>query len=154
VAKLAFDRDILTSAPDEPGVYRFLDAAGEVIYVGKAKRMKRRLAVYRRISLAARRKRHRIYIVWAARRSTNSDADIYLTLSIDGGNSFAAVDQFDPLCTTPPYCPCQTPPACPITLPGEDDFFPVVSVDTQLRPVWMDSRDGQQDIYTANVSGC
>ena len=53
------DREILASAPDEPGVYRFLDADGEVIYVGKAKRLKRRLAAYRTISLTSRRKRHR-----------------------------------------------------------------------------------------------
>ena len=37
----------------------YSDAAGAVIYVGKAKRLKRRLAVYRGISLASRRKRHR-----------------------------------------------------------------------------------------------
>jgi excinuclease ABC subunit C len=53
------DREILASAPDEPGVYRFLDANGDVIYVGKAKRLKRRLAAYRTISPASRRKRHR-----------------------------------------------------------------------------------------------
>lgn len=40
-------------------MYRFLDADGEVIYVGKAKRLKRRLAAYRNIPLASRRKRHR-----------------------------------------------------------------------------------------------
>ena len=53
------DREILASAPDAPGVYRFLDANGEVIYVGKAKCLKRRLAAYRTIPLASRRKRHR-----------------------------------------------------------------------------------------------
>lgn len=40
-------------------MYCFLDADGEVIYVGKAKRLKRRLAAYRNIPLASRRKRHR-----------------------------------------------------------------------------------------------
>ncbi len=51
--------ELLASAPDEPGVYRFLDTHGEVIYVGKAKRLKRRLAAYRSVPLASRRKRHR-----------------------------------------------------------------------------------------------
>lgn len=53
------DRQILASAPDQPGVYRFLDADGAVIYVGKAKCLKRRLAAYRTLPLASRRKRHR-----------------------------------------------------------------------------------------------
>lgn len=57
--RLAFDREILASAPAQPGVYRFLDADGVVIYVGKAKSLKRRLAAYRLIAPASRRKRHR-----------------------------------------------------------------------------------------------
>jgi hypothetical protein len=40
-------------------VYRFLDADGAVIYVGKAKSLKRRLAAYRGLTLGSRRKRHR-----------------------------------------------------------------------------------------------
>jgi hypothetical protein len=54
-----FDRQTLVAAPDEPGVYRFLAADGAVVYVGKAKSLKRRLAAYRTIPLASRRKRHR-----------------------------------------------------------------------------------------------
>ncbi|HEX5016914.1 MAG TPA: excinuclease ABC subunit UvrC [Actinomycetes bacterium] len=34
------------SVPDQPGVYRFLDADGRVIYVGKAKSLRSRLAQY------------------------------------------------------------------------------------------------------------
>ncbi|HET6728429.1 MAG TPA: GIY-YIG nuclease family protein, partial [Jiangellaceae bacterium] len=34
------------SVPDEPGVYRFSDAAGRVIYVGKAKSLRSRLSSY------------------------------------------------------------------------------------------------------------
>lgn len=34
------------SVPDEPGVYRFLDAAGRVLYVGKAKNLRNRLNSY------------------------------------------------------------------------------------------------------------
>lgn len=32
--------------PEEPGVYQFLDSSGEVIYVGKAKNLKRRVSSY------------------------------------------------------------------------------------------------------------
>ena len=34
------------SIPDAPGVYRFLDDHGRVIYVGKAKSLRSRLASY------------------------------------------------------------------------------------------------------------
>lgn len=56
----AFDRqlgdDFLATVPRSPGVYRVLDARGEVVYVGKAVNLRRRLAQYRN---AARRKKHR-----------------------------------------------------------------------------------------------
>jgi hypothetical protein len=46
-----FDRKFggafLASVPREPGVYRLYDAAGELIYVGKARNLRRRLAQYR-----------------------------------------------------------------------------------------------------------
>ena len=35
-------------APSSPGVYRMLDAAGEVLYVGKAKNIKKRIVAYTR----------------------------------------------------------------------------------------------------------
>jgi excinuclease ABC subunit C len=54
-----FDRkfgvDFLSSVPLNPGVYRFLGKDGEILYVGKAIRLRRRLQQYRN---ASRLKRH------------------------------------------------------------------------------------------------
>lgn len=56
----AFDRKfgegLLTQVGTGPGVYRYADADGVVIYVGKAKNLRRRLASYRN---ASRKKAHR-----------------------------------------------------------------------------------------------
>ena len=41
-------RAILKRIPNEPGVYRFLDAEGTVLYVGKAKALRKRVANYLR----------------------------------------------------------------------------------------------------------
>lgn len=51
-----FGSDRLRELPREPGVYLFLDAKGRVLYAGKAKDLRRRLAAYRN---ASRRKAHR-----------------------------------------------------------------------------------------------
>lgn len=56
----AFDRKLgasfLEKLPCLPGVYRFFDSDGKIIYIGKAKNLKRRLSQYRN---PKRRKKHR-----------------------------------------------------------------------------------------------
>lgn len=42
----AYIRQIVLSLPDAPGCYQYLDASGTVIYVGKAKNLKRRVSSY------------------------------------------------------------------------------------------------------------
>ncbi len=51
-----FGRDLLESVPRGPGVYRFLNGTGRIIYIGKAVNLRRRLGQYRK---ARRLKRHR-----------------------------------------------------------------------------------------------
>jgi predicted GIY-YIG superfamily endonuclease len=51
-----FGADLLRELPAEPAVYLFRDEGGEVLYAGKAKNIRRRLASYRN---ATRRKAHR-----------------------------------------------------------------------------------------------
>ena len=53
---LKFGEGILAQIGTGPGVYRYADADGVVIYVGKAKNLRRRLASYRN---AGRKKTHR-----------------------------------------------------------------------------------------------
>lgn len=39
-------RDTLSGIPDKPGVYQFIDASGTVLYVGKARSLRKRVASY------------------------------------------------------------------------------------------------------------
>ncbi len=51
----SFDaKHFLKSVSESPGVYRMLDAQANVLYVGKAKRLKARLASYFRGALNAK----------------------------------------------------------------------------------------------------
>lgn len=63
----AFDATLgggfLAAVPQAPGVYRWLDADGVVIYVGKAKNLRRRLAQYRNTRPRAKRHSKRREIV-------------------------------------------------------------------------------------------
>jgi len=47
--------DFFRSIPTEPGIYRMYDAAGILIYVGKAKNLRNRLASYRRTAGQSRK---------------------------------------------------------------------------------------------------
>lgn len=51
-----FGADLIRELPTSPAVYLFKDEAGEVVYAGKAKNVRRRLSDYRN---ASRRKAHR-----------------------------------------------------------------------------------------------
>src|SRR5256885_11225056 len=53
---LKFGAEFLESLPGSPGVYLVFDQQDELIYVGKAKNLKRRLSQYRN---TVRRKKHR-----------------------------------------------------------------------------------------------
>jgi hypothetical protein len=58
---LKFGPELLATLPSEPGVYRFVDVHGDVVYVGKAGDLRRRLTQYRNAGTTRRgRKPHRI----------------------------------------------------------------------------------------------
>ena len=62
-----FGPEILDAVPELPGVYHFLDGSGTVIYVGKAKRLKRRLSQYRLATRKRKHRRMRLVVAGAAR---------------------------------------------------------------------------------------
>ncbi|WP_255555413.1 excinuclease ABC subunit UvrC [Enterovibrio paralichthyis] len=50
-------KNFLKTVSDKPGVYRMMDASGEIIYVGKAKSLKKRLSSYFRQNVAGEKTR-------------------------------------------------------------------------------------------------
>lgn len=57
-----FGPDFLETVPEAPGVYRFFDDAGVVVYVGKAKNLRKRLAQYRNAGPGRRGKKPRTLV--------------------------------------------------------------------------------------------
>ncbi len=47
-------KSFLLNVPHQPGVYRMYDSKGTIIYVGKAKDLKKRLASYFRSQLSSK----------------------------------------------------------------------------------------------------
>ena len=62
-----FGADFLVAVPPEPGIYRMYDAAGTLIYVGKARNLRRRLAQYRAPRRTKRDRKRRGLVRSAAR---------------------------------------------------------------------------------------
>ena len=44
--RLEYLKGIVDNLPDSPGCYQYLNEKGEIIYVGKAKKLKRRVSSY------------------------------------------------------------------------------------------------------------
>ena len=44
--RLAYLKMLVEVLPDQPGVYQYFDRNGKIIYVGKAKNLKRRVSSY------------------------------------------------------------------------------------------------------------
>src|SRR5689334_15709586 len=62
-----FGADFLAAVPREPGIYRMYDAAGTLVYVGKARSLRQRLAQYR-TTRRTKKDRKRRALVRAAER--------------------------------------------------------------------------------------
>ncbi len=54
-AGVAAIRNVVKTLPVRPGVYRMLDARGEVLYVGKARALKNRVTNYTQVSRLTKR---------------------------------------------------------------------------------------------------
>ena len=81
-----FDRkfgvDFLAGVPCEPGIYRIYDAAGALLYIGKARNLRRRLSQYRTTRGTKRDRKRRALVRSAARiewQTCTSELDASLT---------------------------------------------------------------------------
>jgi excinuclease ABC subunit C len=76
-----FGKDFLASIPVEPGVYFFYDEHGTLLYVGKAKSLRRRLTQYRKPRRGKRSRKMRALVREASRiewRTTPSELEACL----------------------------------------------------------------------------
>ena len=67
--------------PTTPGIYRIFNVAGELIYVGKAKNLRRRLGQYKNAKRTKKHRKMRLIVSEADRVETedcSSDLDAYL----------------------------------------------------------------------------
>lgn len=67
----------VSSLPNEPGVYQYYNEAGEIIYVGKAKDLKKRVSSYFRKQVDSRKTRNLVNSIHALKHivvPTESDA--------------------------------------------------------------------------------
>ena len=62
-----FGRNFLAAVPTAPGVYRFYDGPGALLYVGKAANLRRRLAQYRTAGRKRKERKRRALVTAAAR---------------------------------------------------------------------------------------
>src|ERR1700752_361484 len=82
---LKFGAVFLESLPGSPGVYLVYDEQGELIYVGKAKNLKRRLSQYRNTLRRKKYRRMRGIVKEAARievQCAESDLEACLTEAV------------------------------------------------------------------------
>ena len=58
---------ILSILPDKPGCYQYFDEKGTIIYVGKAKNLKRRVSSYFNMNTTATR-----HVYWLSKSATSN----------------------------------------------------------------------------------
>ncbi len=57
-----FGKDLLSRVPSQPGIYRFYDVSRTLVYVGKAKNLRRRLSQYRSAGRLKKNRKHRTIV--------------------------------------------------------------------------------------------